>query len=73
LKYNFIFITDEVEDLHICGTCRETFSNINLFVKHKKECKSKKTSNAADLELVQRNEEQKQTQTKYGLRAFLKL
>jgi hypothetical protein len=54
----------------MCGTCRETFSNINLFVKHKKECKSKKTSSAVDLEFVQINEEQKQTQKKYELRAF---
>ncbi|CAG2161905.1 unnamed protein product [Oppiella nova] len=37
------------EDIHICGVCKQSFGDINAFVRHKKVCKhdKKRVSNAA--------------------------
>ncbi|XP_054164737.1 zinc finger protein 64-like [Oppia nitens] len=32
--------SDEIQDTHICGVCRQSYSDINAFVEHKKVCKS---------------------------------
>ncbi len=40
-KYENNYYSDNEEDIHICGKCRQEFTRYDLFIRHKKSCSSR--------------------------------